>query len=130
MSDPLENLIQQLKEGDDNTRLAAIRAMGKLADPRAAEMLMTVVLFDERAYVRFDANLALEQVDRARGAEFLENVMRDESRTVKIRCRAIKALGRLGDAELVPCLEEIALNGTEAEADMAQIALEQILARI
>jgi HEAT repeat protein len=130
MSDLLDDLIEQLKEGDDDARLAAIRAMGELADPRATELLMTVVLFDERGYVRYDATLALEHVDRVRSAEFLEDILRDaESHTLKIRCRAIKALGRLGDADLIPLLEGIAANDEEIEAATAQEALQHILKR-
>ena len=130
MSDVLDDLIQQIKEGDNETRLAAIKALGELADPRAAAMLMTVVLFDERGYVRYDATLALEHVDRKQGAEYLERIVRDaDAHTLKIRCRAIKALGHLGGAELVPLLEEIAATAEEVEAVTANETLQHILKR-
>jgi HEAT repeat protein len=103
--------------------------MGELTDPRATELLMTVVLFDERGYMRYDATLALEHAGRKRGAAFLEDIVRDDSHILKIRCRAIKALGRLGDADLIPLLKDIAANGEEIEADTAREALQHILKR-
>ena len=130
MSDPLEALIEQIQEGDEAARLAAIRDMGDLADPRAAPMLMTVVLFDERAYVRYDATRALTRVNPQEGASYLERVVRSEGHGMKIRCRAIKALGWLGGPELVPLLEELAADGDGPEGDMARQALQRILKRI
>ncbi|HLA43313.1 MAG TPA: HEAT repeat domain-containing protein [Aggregatilineales bacterium] len=131
MPDNLETLLKYIQSDDDALRLRAIEAIGSSDDPRAAGLLMGIALFNERAYVRYDALLALEKLRDPNTCDFFSSIASDMAESTAIRCRAIKALGRFGDENCILLLEEIIQESDEdIEIQTAQAAFEYLKKRL
>ncbi|MGD2177949.1 MAG: HEAT repeat domain-containing protein, partial [Anaerolineae bacterium] len=96
IGDPaLEWLREAVCNDTASMRAAAARALGALADPRAAEPLIAA-LDDESDEVRRRAARALVEVPDSRAVEPLMTALKDEDEDV--RENAMDALGAIGDA--------------------------------
>jgi HEAT repeat protein len=80
---------------DENTRLSAINALGKMTDARAVNGLVSAVT-DKDPRGRLSVVSALGNIGDARAVDVLIGALKDEE--YEIRKEAIIALGKLGDA--------------------------------
>jgi HEAT repeat protein len=98
-------LVDLLLCGDDEQRIRACRALGRLGQPSSAAVLVTA-LGDPSASVRAQAARALAAMREARSVEALVNLMDDDAWWVRARAaEALRALGEPGLAALRSCAE-------------------------
>jgi len=104
----VEPLIAALCDPRDTVRVSAVRALGQLGDARAVEPLIAT-LRDPNSDVISWAIEALVQIGDKRAVEpLLHLASSGDDPTVRAEAideRAIKALGSLGDSEVLPKLE-------------------------
>lgn len=97
----VEPLIAALDDPDDEIlRRESAWALGKLADPRAVEALVTH-LADDCMEVRDCAGSALDAIDALAVGPLIAALASDNS---EVRWRAASALGRIGDPAALPAL--------------------------
>jgi len=90
--------IERLSSLDPVERAAAVKGLGRIADPRAVEPLIHA-LRDEDPQVRKNAVTALKWTQDPRAVEPLIGVLKDEVQ--EVREGAVQALGRLRDPRAV-----------------------------
>lgn len=90
----LEPLVQLLKHQNPDVRQGAVRALGKIADPRAVEPLIQT-LKDSDSDVRWSVTLSLGEIQDVRAKEPLLQIIKDESEDSAIREGAKEALEKL-----------------------------------
>jgi len=90
----VEPLIAALK--DEDVRMRAVEALGKIGDPRAVEPLIAA-LKDQDERMRKWAAEALGQIGDPRAVEPLIAALKDQD----VRMRAVEALGKIGDPRAV-----------------------------
>jgi HEAT repeat protein len=106
----VEPLIAALSDPRDGVRMFAARALGQLGDARAVEPLV-VALRDPHRNVSTEAIQALGHTGDARAIEPLMHLAWDgydeTDRADAIDARAILALGKIGDEQMLPKLERV-----------------------
>ena len=114
----VESLICVLDYYDDNARLQATKALGKIGDARAIDPLIKA-LDDSDNGVRSSAACALNKI----GPSVLESLIKAlDNSDCWVRSRTVRALGKIGDARAVELLikalhdPEYIVRGDAAEA--------------
>jgi HEAT repeat protein len=98
-------LVELLTRGDEEERIRACRALGRLARPTSSSMLVTA-LSDPSPSVRAQAARALAELGDARSVPALVNLLGDPSWWVRARAaQALRALGKPGRIALRWCAE-------------------------
>ncbi|MDZ4686593.1 MAG: HEAT repeat domain-containing protein [Planctomycetaceae bacterium] len=97
----INQLRESLREGAAPLRLKAVQVLGELGAQPAAEPLVQILLHDPSKEVRGAAARALGQLRQVQCLPALEEAVHDES---FVRCQAIAAIARIGDASSLPVL--------------------------
>ena len=98
---PIEQLLQELKEGDFDARLRAVTELGQRKNQEAVEALIEA-LSDYSRNIRMNAALSLGEIGDTQALPPLIKVLSDSSNNV--RWGAAIALGNLGDNQAVDSL--------------------------
>jgi HEAT repeat protein/beta-lactamase regulating signal transducer with metallopeptidase domain len=96
----LSALVETLGDASVNVRLAAVRSLGSLGDPRAIAALAKALKEDTDARVREAAAQSLGEIDDNRAVPALLDALRTE-RNARVKEHIIRALGEIDDASAV-----------------------------
>ncbi|MGQ9896912.1 MAG: HEAT repeat domain-containing protein [Acidobacteriota bacterium] len=110
-------LRQALLSGEETTRYAAIEAFGQLQDVRAVELLLDV-LDDDAPRIRSAAAGALGRL----GITTARLVADLDAPNLTVRTEALRLLGRLGDASVLPSIAAQAQEGKPLPVRLAAVA--------
>lgn len=94
-------LLQLLDDASVAIRQRAADALGEAGNRAALDRLISMLRTDPAVEVRMAAAKALGQLKSANALKVLEEALDDE---MTVRCRAIVALGEIGDASSLPAL--------------------------
>ncbi|MDX1967662.1 MAG: HEAT repeat domain-containing protein [Planctomycetaceae bacterium] len=94
-------LLLLLDDANVQIRQRAVDALGEIANPAALDRLIVTLRADSATEVRMAAAKALGQFKSAKALKSLEEALDDD---LTVRCRAISALGDIGDASSLPAL--------------------------
>ena len=103
--DRVLELIERLKDEDEDVRRNAAEALVKIGEP-AVEPLIKV-LKDKNAKVRGDAAYALGRIGDKRAVDALIEVLRNEDDDALVRLSAAEALIRIGEPAVEPLIEAL-----------------------
>jgi len=122
-------LITLLRDPEEDVRLDAIRSLGRLRDPGALRALEAFSRNpDERMAERLEAVSSLSTLDGPGKVNALVRMV--DFNDSQVRLRAIEALGRVGDALVIPPLRQ--QRGRERDASARAVidaSIEQIQTR-
>lgn len=94
-------LLGLLSDSNFTIRQRAVDALGEIGNPIALDPLIAILRTDGAVEVRMAAAKALGLLRSAKALPVLEEALDDE---LTVRCRAIAALGDIGDASSLPAL--------------------------
>ncbi len=125
-------LLELLDDDDHNVRVAVVRVLGEIRDPRATPALVGILLKDENLNLRAQAALALGKLSGEAAESALLVAIRDEH--WEVRSQAAKALGRLGNPSLAPAIAAampdsswwVRLNSAESLARLGEQGRDQL----
>jgi HEAT repeat protein len=119
----VDGLIDALGYQDDqNVRLAAASALGKLGDSKAVDPLINA--FDDDSIVKEVAVISLGEIGDSKAVLPLISLLEDEN--WEGRTSAVKALGKIGDTRAVKPLLDILKGNNQTLKWIAEKALETI----
>lgn len=119
----VNGLIEALDyQDDDNVRLAAASALGRIGDSRAVDPLIAAL--DDQQRVKEVAALSLGKLGDSRAVEPLINELDEEN--WEVRSSVAKALGKIGDDRAVPSLINLLKDKSENVRWHAVQALKEI----
>lgn len=104
-ADEVDNMIVNLKNGDEEIREEAAQRLGQLGDPRAVPPLIQA-LRDEEDEVVEKAAEALGQIGSPEAVEPLLDVLDVHTLDWGIRVKTAKALEMIGDPRALPVLND------------------------
>lgn len=90
-----------LEDPDDNVRVAACYAMGRLGDTEYYEVVRKALLVSKNQTVRANAAFLLGRIGDARAIELLKQAQRDKNSDGKVRLQTLEARAELGDATVL-----------------------------
>lgn len=132
----VQPLIVLLDDPNAALRQRAVESLGEIRHQPTVDQLMQMLRADSAVEVRLAAAKALGQLKNPKAVPVLEEALDDE---FTVRCRAIVAIGQIGDASSLPALlamlrdpvPEVRYHATQALADLgsknAVKGLEQLL---
>ncbi|HEU4995684.1 MAG TPA: M56 family metallopeptidase [Gemmatimonadaceae bacterium] len=94
-------LIETLSDANGAVRLAAVKSLGQLGDPRAIAALAKALREDSDARVREAAAYALGEIDDSRAVAPLLEALKNE-RVGAVKEKIVRALGEIDDPSAVP----------------------------
>jgi len=107
-------LISLLRDSEASVRMDAIRSLGRLRDPTSLQALFEFVQDeDQELDERLEAINSISQLDGPTKQNRLIRLVGHDSSN--IRLRAVQALGRVGDALVVPALRQQRAAEEESE---------------
>lgn len=125
-----ETLIELLDQDDSRLRVSAMRALGRLRDHRATELLVTLLRDQsERRQIRIAAARALGDLGNTEAVELLLEELMHYNKVLTVP--VVNALGKLGDARAIPRLQEIFINRSPypfSDPEITSAALEALVA--
>ena len=116
-AEAVKPLIELLRQGTNDKKIAAVNVLGEIGDPAALKPLQNL-LRDPDPLVRSAAVYALERAGYREAAPSLIPILKDAARNVRLA--AALALGSLGDASAVEPLIKL-LNDTDWEIRRAAL---------
>ena len=118
-------LLSVIRDESASVRLAAVEALGQLADPRAIDALAEALKSDSDARVREAAASALGEIDSPRAVPALIAALGSE-RVVAVRAKIAWALGEIEDARAVDALSAAVRDAAPEVRQQAVWALGEI----
>jgi len=103
----VELVAQATHHQDAVVATEAVRALGRIRAPAAAEALKKVAVAESRPVVREEAVLVLGRQDEAPPVDVLVNVMKSDP-APRVRAAAVSGLARVGSPANVPTLLDVA----------------------
>jgi HEAT repeat protein len=95
-------LLEFVRGGDHNVRVAAVQILGEIRDPSATPLLCEILLEDQNLNLRARAAAALGQLAGPAAVAALLEALNDPR--WQVRAQAAKALGAVGDPAAAPAL--------------------------
>ena len=126
--------LAQLAMTDPSSGARAASALGRIADPRAADQLLRLARSDASPLVRAQAAHALGASGRPAHAAALAGLVEDSAQPLRVREACAFALARIGDAEVVPALgralDAAATMEDAPEGESLRVAIVEALGHI
>ena len=116
-SEAVKPLLELLRTGTNDKKIAAVNVLGEIGDPAALKPLQSL-LRDADPFVRSAVVYAFERAGFREAAPALVNLLKDSARNVRLA--AALALGTLGDAQTVEPLIQL-LNDKDWEIRRAAL---------
>jgi len=119
------HLADSLYDPDVNVTAIAVWALGEINDEKAVTPLSTLMKRNQELRIKEDCAMALAKIDHKAANDVLITLL-TESKDYRIRLLAADAVGRLGDAKLIPILKAAHHDANEYVRQAATKALRQI----
>jgi HEAT repeat protein len=117
----MEDLLEDMTNGSDQVKIAAIRELGKSNDP-AVPVAIMVALKDESIRVRTAAVSVLAGSKNPKVAEELGSAVRDPAQNKTFRLAVARALAQSHDARAVePLIQALSYAPGEASASLVEL---------
>ncbi|MFH1379910.1 MAG: HEAT repeat domain-containing protein [bacterium] len=115
-------LIEALSSEDTSVRINAVRALGRIDDPRVVDPLVSL-LTDPYPDIQYEVMEALEN----RGKKIITRLLKSlESPSSKTRARTVELIGRIGDLTSKDIVEHALTDPSAEVREQAVIALRWI----